>query len=162
MASLQGVSGHPRLDFTPLRYRSSDPGEHGLILGIQAEAAGREWACESACLEDHEVRRLVGALAAWTANPAAKADLEFLEPNVSFRLQAGAVPALKLRIGFSYDAHPSGRQHVGDRFWASFEVSAEAVNAFAAALAEELTRLGRGGDGPPLDLDSETETDLDD
>jgi hypothetical protein len=92
---------------------------------------------------DLEVEQLVVRLRQLILAPRKSWQVEFTEPNLSFRFNPSSGDGFALEIGFDDAFHPERRTYSEEPYWISMRTSAVLIEVFAGELEKELKDVRR-------------------
>jgi hypothetical protein len=113
-----------------------------LVVEGSVKHAGGEWTFRDPCLLTWEAWELLMWLDTLSSGQPTKAELHFLEPNISFLSRPGGI----LCVSFSLEALPPQSQLVDgieDEFVLSFALDADSLRQAAQDLRMQLTQFPR-------------------
>jgi len=146
------------LALTAVGYQFDDPVRADVGMGdakwldvkVAASDGSTTWERIEACFSDGELHDLVGWLRALGSGDSGDASFEAVEPSLQFKAIWGA-GYVRLNALFNLELHPDGRHHydMTDPKVLSFELPRSAVERFANALENDLSRFPKPRGGRP-------------
>jgi len=143
--------GGDKFELTLVRYQfpNSSTDEYDanwLIIRTRAAVAGREWTSDDPAMLTWEVEELANWIESLGNNHGVEPQLEFIEPNLSFRVQDRSPERVRLKVLLGLESRPPWKDWSPPGWRPEgpvLDCSAEDMLAWATNLRGQLRKLPR-------------------